>query len=63
MDTDKVLEFVLDASFVDDKGVRKLTCASAHKLADQHGIKLKVIGQACDDNKVRITACQLGCFK
>ena len=63
MDTDKVLRFVLDASFEDDRGVKNLACASAHKIADEHGVKLKDIGQVCDDNKVRLTGCQLGCFK
>jgi len=63
MDNDKILQFVLDASSEDDKGVKKLACASAFKIAEEHGARLKDIGQVCDDNKVRITGCQLGCFK
>ena len=38
------------------------SCAQAFKLADKHGMKLVDIAQVCDDNKIKLVKCQLGCF-
>jgi len=40
----------------------RLTCEKAHELADKLGIPLKELGILCDQMKIKITACQLGCF-
>ena len=40
----------------------KLYCAKACRLAAEHGIKLWQIGQICEEEKIKITCCQLGCF-
>ena len=40
----------------------KLTCEEAHALAARLDIPLKEIGALCDQLKIRISACQLGCF-
>ncbi|MBS4008008.1 MAG: hypothetical protein KGZ45_06235 [Clostridium sp.] len=40
----------------------KLYCAKACRLAAEHGIKLWQIGQICEEEKIKITGCQLGCF-
>lgn len=39
-----------------------LTCAEATQLANREGVPPLVIGQAADAAKIKITACQLGCF-
>ena len=41
----------------------RLPCAVAHRLASELGVSVSDIGWAADESKVRITKCQLGCFK
>jgi len=40
----------------------KLYCEQAHEIAARHNIKLWEIGRVCDENKIKIKGCQLGCF-
>ena len=40
----------------------KLYCAKAYQIAAVHGIKLWQIGQICEEEKIKIKGCQLGCF-
>ena len=40
----------------------KLTCEQAHALGAKLGVPLKDVGVVCNELKVKITACQLGCF-
>ncbi len=40
----------------------RLSCEKAHQLADEHGLDLKEVGEAADKLKIKIYACQLGCF-
>ena len=40
-----------------------LPCAVAHRLAEELGVSIPDVGWAADAAKVRITKCQLGCFK
>jgi len=57
MTREKVLEAIQAAS-----RDNRLTCERAHDLADKLGIPLKELGVLCDEMKIKITACQLGCF-
>lgn len=41
----------------------RLPCAVAHRLAQELGVSVSDVGWAADESKVRITRCQLGCFK
>jgi len=41
----------------------RLPCAVAHRLAEELGVSVPDVGWAADAAKVRITKCQLGCFK
>ncbi len=41
----------------------RLPCAAAHYLAEELGVTVPDIGWAADEEKLRITKCQLGCFK
>lgn len=54
---EKLLEVVKKAA-VDNR----LTCGQAHQLAEETGYSLLEIGKACDDLKIKIKNCQLGCF-
>ncbi len=58
METEKrVIEAVQAAA-----GEGRLTCAQARKLADELGVSPARVGAACDQLKIKIKACELGCF-
>ncbi|WP_169799880.1 hypothetical protein [Desulfolucanica intricata] len=40
----------------------RLSCTAARKLADDFNVPPKIIGQAADILKIKIKACELGCF-
>lgn len=40
-----------------------LPCAKALALAQKHSVPPKLVGKLCNKLKIRITSCQLGCFK
>lgn len=40
----------------------RITCTAARKLAGDFKVSPGVIGEACDQLKIKITACELGCF-
>lgn len=44
-------------------GKKFLACQVALQLADELGVPPKTIGQICNDAKIKISGCQLGCFK
>jgi hypothetical protein len=46
-----------------DDGSRKLTCAEAFRLADRFGVEKLEIGRIRNAHNIRISNCQLGCFK
>ena len=53
-----------DAVLKSDSGQRKtLTCAEAFELAEQYDVKPAEIGRICNQNKIKICKCQLGCFR
>lgn len=41
----------------------KISCSKARGLAEKLGISPLVVGQACEKAKIKIYACELGCFK
>jgi hypothetical protein len=53
---------VVDAAVL-RAGKKKLSCAKAKKLSQEHAISLKEIGNICNRHGIKIVACQLGCFK
>ena len=40
----------------------RLSCEQAHDLAQKLNVSLKEIGGLCDELKIKIIVCQLGCF-
>ncbi len=40
----------------------RLTCGKAHDLAEELNTSLREIGSICNELKIKIAACQLGCF-
>lgn len=40
----------------------RLSCEAAHAIGKELNVPLSAIGAACNELKIKITACQLGCF-
>lgn len=40
----------------------RLSCGAARKLARDLNVANRVIGDACDQLKIKIHSCELGCF-
>lgn len=40
----------------------RLSCAKAHELAEKFNVTLPTIGQIAEEQKIKISKCQLGCF-
>jgi len=45
------------------EGKKRLSCAAAFELAEKYGLKISTIGKICDEQKIKIVKCQLGCFE
>ena len=51
------------SSTVEVEGRATLPCEKALRISRENDISLKEIGEICDAEKVKITNCQLGCFR
>jgi len=40
----------------------RISCAEARQLAEKLNIHPSKVGKACDAAKIKINACELGCF-
>lgn len=40
----------------------RLSCNQARKLAEELKVPVKVVGDAANELKIKIKACELGCF-
>ena len=43
-------------------GRKKLACAEVFELAQEFEVEVIEIGRICNQHKIRIRKCQLGCF-
>lgn len=57
MTREKVIEMIRAAS-TDNR----LTCEKAHALSAALNVPLSEIGALCNELKIKLAACQLGCF-
>jgi len=44
------------------EGRLMLSCNTAFKVAHQFQVDLKTIGRICNEQKIKLRNCQLGCF-
>lgn len=44
------------------KGRPSLSCHQAHVLAESLGAELRLIGEICSEEHIKIVNCELGCF-
>lgn len=40
----------------------KISCTEARRIAEEKGITLSQMGELCDEAKIKIHSCELGCF-
>jgi len=40
-----------------------LRCADAFRIAGEYSVGVGLIGELCNELKIKIVQCQLGCFK
>ena len=62
MENEQLKELVASATF-EEGGRKKLTCAEAFRLAEEHNVELLDITRICNQERIKICRCQLGCFK
>lgn len=43
-------------------GDGRISCTAARKLAVELNVSPKAVGEACNQLKIKIHACELGCF-
>jgi len=58
MDKQQILEAIKKRSQDD-----KIGCRQCFEVAKECDVSLKIVGDTCDQNQIKIHACQLGCFK
>jgi hypothetical protein len=57
MDQESIIDVVRKAAAGD-----RLSCEKARELAEELKVPVNEIGRICNALKIKITACQLGCF-
>ncbi len=62
MNKEELKNVVVEAA-VEIDGTNKMPCPKAFRLAEEHSVSLKEIGECCNENKIKIAGCQLGCFE
>ncbi len=40
----------------------KITCSEARKVAEELGVPYEEVGEVCNELRIKIVACELGCF-
>ena len=46
----------------EEDGKQYLECAVAFQIAKQFHINVSEVGKLCNENKIKIKHCQIGCF-
>ena len=62
MNSEELTKLVKEAA-VEVDGKQKLSCAKILQLAEKHSVSPGEIGECCNQNKIKIFNCQIGCFK
>lgn len=61
MELNKLKEIIIKASH-EENGRKRISCPDVFKLSSEHGIDLLEITRICNEENIRISQCQLGCF-
>ncbi|MBC2581437.1 hypothetical protein [Clostridium sp. DJ247] len=61
MDEEKIIEII--EQHCEIKEDRKyLACAEAFQIAKELKINVSIIGKLCNQQRIKVKSCQLGCF-
>lgn len=58
----KIVQTVISKAILENEKM-KISCRDALGIAEEYRVSPAVIGKICNENKIRICKCQLGCFK
>jgi hypothetical protein len=59
---EKLIERLSNESIIDNEK-KKISCKKAFEIASELNISILEVGKACNREKIKISSCQLGCFK
>ena len=59
---ESLTQAVMEKTYSDGEKV-KLSCSAAFQIAERFGVQPSEIGDICNERNIRISRCQLGCFK
>ena len=62
MGNDESLTDIVKRAASERNGRMTLSCADAFRIAEEQQAALADIGQICNENKIKLVQCQLGCF-
>lgn len=57
----QLIEAIQKIAIIED-GKMKIGCKELFKLAEEYEIPYGLLGKICNQNNIKITQCQLGCF-
>jgi hypothetical protein len=58
----KKIKDAIKARVVEKEGKQYITCTHALQIAETLKVKTSEVGKACNEMKIKIMKCQLGCF-
>lgn len=61
MDTEKILAEIRKVAS-EKEGKLRLSCTDARRIAEEQKISYAEIGNLCNNEKIKIHHCELGCF-
>lgn len=61
MDERKIVE-AIERHCVTKDNKKFLACPSAFQIAEEQKVDISVIGSICNQEKIKLQKCQLGCF-
>jgi len=41
---------------------KRISCPRARRIAEEHGVPATAVGRICNEEKIKIRRCALGCF-
>ncbi|HUK39056.1 MAG TPA: hypothetical protein VLV30_08085 [Methanomicrobiales archaeon] len=54
---------VIEKAFAESGVGKELPCPKAFEISEKYGIPKMEIARYCNENRIKIRKCQLGCFR
>ncbi|MCX7832458.1 MAG: hypothetical protein N2440_06130 [Actinobacteria bacterium] len=62
MDVSKEVELKIERAILEASKDGRIPCAVARRIAEEHQVPIRFVGNKINELKVKIYACELGCF-